>query len=103
MTKDNEPTFEKVVRWIFVERETYQIKKFDYEIEPDKPVEYWMQQFNSYLQRIPLFDIDTMQGQQAVLKLAATAIALSEHIADRLNDMPKPGVSSGNIESWKHF
>lgn len=98
-----EDTFEKIVRWLYVERETYQTKKFNYETEPDQPVEYWMQQFNSYLQRIPLFDIDTMQGQQAVLKLAATAIALSEHIADKLGDMPEPGVSSGEITSWRYF
>jgi hypothetical protein len=94
--------FDIILTWLQLERETYQTKKFDYEEEKEKNVDYWMQQFNSYLQRIPLFGIDTMQGQQAILKLAATAIACAEHIAERIDDIPEPGHSSGDIKSWRH-
>lgn len=33
------------------------------------------------------------------MKLAATAVALCEHLCDK-NVPPRPGVSSGNIEEW---
>lgn len=90
--------FTDVLDWLVAERETYQPTKFDYETEGDKPVEYWMQQFDSYLQRIPLFGIDTPQGAQAVLKLAATAVACAEHCRERLGGLPKAGVPSGTID-----
>lgn len=95
--------FNIVLRWLREERRIYQTKKFNYkeEIEIENAgVEYWEQQFNSYIQRIKLFGLDTQQGFQATLKLAATAVACAEHYADRDIDFPKPGVSSGNIEPW---
>jgi hypothetical protein len=92
--------FNQIMVWLRRERNAYQVKKFDYETEVEKPVDYWMQQFDSYLQRIPLFGIDTPQGLQATLKLAATAIACAEHIAERVEYLPKPGVPSGTIEKW---
>lgn len=92
--------FTKILVWLRIERSTYQAKKFDYKHEPLQPVEYWMQQFNTYLSRIPVFGIDTPQGLQASLKLAATAVALSESIAEKVGHLPKPGVSSGTIEVW---
>jgi len=90
--------FDIVLQWLEVER-NYQTEKFDYVEEVEKPVEYWEQQFASYIQRIPLFGLDTEQGAQATLKLAATAVALAEHYADKMK-LPKPGVSSGEIEHW---
>ena len=90
--------YESVLSWLYVERDNYQVEKFDYEEEADKPVEYWIQQFDSYIQRLPVFGVDTQQGVQAALKLAATAVALCEHLADK-KQLPKPGVSSGVIES----
>lgn len=96
-------SFDEILVWLAEEREAYQTKKFDYAVEGEKDTAYWMQQFDSYLQRIPLFGIDTPQGAQATLKLAATAIACAEHISERLeNKIPKPGVSSGVIEEWSH-
>lgn len=91
--------FESVLSWLYAERDTYQTTKFDYEQEADKPPEYWIQQFDSYIQRLPIFGLDTPQGVQAALKLAATAVALAEHLADK-GRLPKPGVSSGIIEEW---
>jgi hypothetical protein len=94
---------ERVINWLYIERDTYQVKKFDYEEQdPNEPVEHWMQQFASYEQRIPIFGMDTPQGFQAALKLAATAVALCEHLANKHPElMPKPGVSSGTIEPWQ--
>lgn len=91
--------FTKVLSWLNHERAIYQIDKFDYEEEADKPVEYWIQQFDSYIQRLPLFGLDTLQGRQAALKLAATAVALCEHLADN-GELPAPGVSSGMVVIW---
>lgn len=92
--------FQRVVRWLNEERRIYQTKKFDYEVEKDKDVDYWIQQFDSYIQRLPIFGLDTPQGIQAALKLAATTVALCEHLSEKY-DLPKPGVSSGTIEDWK--
>lgn len=88
--------FAKVLSWLQAERSSYQVKKFDYETEGDKDEEYWIQQFDSYIQRLPIFGLHTPQGTQAALKLAATAVALAEHLADK-HDLPLPGYSSGEI------
>lgn len=90
--------FEEVLNWLREER-NYQRQKFDYENEGDKPTVYWVQQFDSYIQRLPVFDDAATPDlyAQAALKLAATAVALCEHLAMR-RPLPKPGVSSGTIE-----
>jgi hypothetical protein len=91
-----------LLQWLREERGAYQTKKFDYvEKDPNEPIEHWMQQYNTYLSRIPLFGLDTPQGLQATLKLAATALACAEHMADKGVMVPKPGVSSGTIEEWQ--
>lgn len=90
--------FHTILDWLEQERE-YQTNKFDYEAEAEKGTDYWMQQFNNYLYRIPLFTLDTPQGAQAVLKLAATAVACAEHLVGK-NLIPAPGVSSGEIQEW---
>lgn len=94
--------FERVLSWLYAERDAYQIKKFDYEDEVKKvhDTDYWTQQFDSYIQRLPIFGLETLQGAQAALKLAATAVALCEHLAET-GELPKPGVSSGIIEPWQ--
>lgn len=95
--------FNIVLRWLREERRIYQTKKFDYKTETvieNADADYWEQQFNSYIQRIKVFGLDTTQGFQATLKLAATAVACAEHYADRNVEFPKPGVSSGTIEPW---
>jgi hypothetical protein len=93
--------FSKVRRWLEIERQTYQTVKFNYDEEARRTneSEYWIQQFDSYIQRLPVFGLETLQGTQAALKLAATAVALCEHLADA-GELPKPGVSSGTIEPW---
>lgn len=91
--------FDTVVSWLYAEREMYQTTKFNYEEEKDKDVDYWIQQFDSYIQRLPVFGLNTQQGVQAACKLAATACALVEHLAEK-EGLPKPGVPSGTIEPW---
>lgn len=94
--------FENVLSWLYIEREQYQTKKFDYDKqavdEVDKP-EFWDQQFNSYIQRLNVFPTDSLQYAQAAFKLAATSVALCEYLADR-RQIPKPGLPSGEIEAW---
>lgn len=96
--------FEIVIDWLRTERSTYQQNKFNYEVEATKTddFQYWDQQFSSYIQRLGVFPSDSHQYSQAALKLAATAIALCEHIAD-LRELPKPGVSSGTIDHWDYY
>jgi hypothetical protein len=95
---------ESVLSWLYAERDQYQTKKFtdDYDDHPPNVdnEEWWIQQFESYMQRLPIYGLDTLQGVQAALKLAATAVALCEQLADK-NKLPKPGVSSGTIELWQ--
>lgn len=94
--------FQRVVMWLNTEREEYQTKKFNYEGEDKtQTVEEWTRQFDNYIGRLSIFGLDTMQGKQAALKLAATAVALCEHLAES-GTLPKPGVSSGIIEEWNN-
>lgn len=101
--------FEAVLSWLYAERK-YQMEKFAYGVqqadiishteEEDRDiVEYWIQQFDSYIQRLPVFGLNTPQGVQAALKLTATALALCEFLANK-SKLPKPGVPSGTIEEW---
>lgn len=97
-------SFSKVLTWLRAEREKYQPEKFDYEKTDGMRMDQWNfdyadQQFSSYIQRLGLFPKDSQQFAQAALKLAATAVALCEHIADEY-PLPKPGVPSGTIEDW---
>lgn len=90
--------FEAVIKWMRQERIVYQTKKFDYVKEADRRHEasYWLQQFGSYEQRLEALGLNSPLGKQAALKLAATAIALCEHLADE-GPLPEPGYSSGTI------
>lgn len=92
--------FDEAVAWLRAER-VYQTTKFDYEAERDRPTEHWVQQFDSYAQRIPLFGCDTLQGVQAILKLAATAVACAEHYIEKHGSLPTPGVPSGELSEWR--
>jgi hypothetical protein len=88
--------FAEVLDWLAEER-GYQTTKFNYEKEKERPVEYWLQQFASYEQRLPLFGLDNASGIQAALKLAATAVALCEHLADQY-ELPAAGLPSGYFQ-----
>ena len=99
----SENGFEAVLSWLYAER-SYQKEKFDYdkqtnEILEEGTVEFWIQQFDSYIQRLPVFGLDNPLGVQAALKLAATTLAMCEYLADQ-GKLPRPGVSSGSIEDW---
>jgi len=91
--------FDEVLDWIREERE-YQQLKFNYEAEEATKTEdheYWLKRFADYEQRLPLFGLDTAPGIQAALKLAATVLAMCEHLADRY-ELPMPGRPSGYLE-----
>lgn len=92
--------FLRVLEWIRYERRAYQTKKFDYATEAEKPVEYWEQQFDSYIQRLRVYPVGTLQHTQAALKLAATTVAYAEHQAER-GPLPRPGVASGILVQWQ--
>lgn len=84
-----------------IERNTYQTKKFDYQDEAEnKTKEEWIRQFENYINRIQIFGLDESQGFQATLKLAATALALCEHLVDKQEFIPMPGCTSGEIVNW---
>lgn len=54
----------------------------------------------NYLGRVSLFGLDTPQGRQAMGKLIVT---LTDHLERAIlahGPMPKPGVTSGQIEEW---
>lgn len=88
-----------ILDWLREEKWAYQVQKFDYESEAEKPIEYWEQQFDSYIQRLRVFPQDSLQHVQAALKLAATVVAYCEHRA-KVAGIPAPGVPSGTIEEW---
>jgi hypothetical protein len=94
-------TFLSVLAWLRQERALYQTDKFDYQVEADRPVEYWEQQFDSYIQRLRVFPTDSLQHAQAALKLAATAVAYAEHATAKTGCFPAPGVPSGVVTLWK--
>lgn len=96
--------FALVLKWLTDER-SYQKTKFDYEkqlkeVGDNSSVSFWIQQFDSYIQRLPPFGFDTPQGVQAALKLAATSVALCEYLMTNFENVPAPGVPSGEIKPW---
>src|SRR4051794_2549044 len=102
--------FERVLEWLKLEREHYQPVKFDYEgwdntntrkfQEQYVVDEGWKRQVESYLHRAFTLGLDTEVGRQAVMKLAATAVAFAESVVHEYGDPPAPGVSSGEIVNW---
>lgn len=60
----------------------------------------WYVFITNYLQRVRIFGVDTQQGRQALGKLVVTLLHCLETSVLVYGDMPKPGVSSGEIEPW---
>jgi hypothetical protein len=104
---ESDDIFQVIINWMYEER-AYQHEKFSMEENDEStPAEgavaagsYWMQQFNSYLQRLDLLPLDTPQGKQAAAKFTATALGFLESIMRRHGDLPRPGVPSGVLEEW---
>ena len=98
----SEQGFNEVLEWLKAER-GYQIKKFGrddeetYSAEFAKGPDYWNQQFENYMYRLPLFGFDNAPGIQAALKLAATVVALCEHMADEY-ELPQAGLPSSYFQ-----
>jgi hypothetical protein len=67
--------FEVALEWLQAERK-YQTTKFNYEAEADRPVEYWVQQFDSYIQRMPLFGLDSPPGRPGNSKAGRNSVSI---------------------------
>jgi hypothetical protein len=62
---------------------------------------FWFGQIFQYADRARLFGMDTLQGRQALAKLAMTAIGAVESSIRVHGPLPEPGLSSGYIEHWR--
>lgn len=101
------PIFDYIVDWLRQERE-YQQQKFGMGVDVDhtrlEGLKYWDQQFNSYLQRMPIFALDSPAGMQAAAKFVATAMGMLESIVYLYGALPEPGVPSGeNLDTTFPF
>ena len=101
-----------VATWIKTEREQYADRK--YEVGGDA----WWDRLNdikdnglsldstemvlltNYLKRAELLGIDNLAGRQAFGKFVVTATAILERIVTVHGDMPKPGLTTGEVEEW---
>ncbi len=62
--------------------------------------ERWADFTGNYLQRAVIFGFDSEKGRQALGKACVTILHTLETAIEIYGDMPKPGVTSGEIETW---
>jgi hypothetical protein len=102
------PEFAAVIRWLILERH-YQIGKWDYGEQDlkhalgglDDPGWFWEKGVLNYTGRVRYFGITQMLGMQAHLKLIATLVSMPEHLLRGgyfPDGLPRPGLSSGNLD-----
>lgn len=98
-----EEAFEQIILWIRQER-NYQALKWNYTAEPDDRVDdktwWWNNGIANYWSRINLQTVATAQGRQAAAKIITTLVHMLEMAILKYGNLPKPGVTSGNIEEW---
>jgi hypothetical protein len=109
-TDRSEVGFAFILRWLIEERERHQTVKFDYGLEDlkhaleglDEDSWFWTRGVENYAGRVRLFGLQNPLGVQAHLKLIATLISQVEHLLREgvLNELPTPGVPSGEITPW---
>lgn len=100
----------KVIRWLLLERD-HQVTKFDYgPLDEEHAREgltkdswFWKQAILNYSDRVRIFGVTgdaKMLGVQALLKIVSSLAAQVEHLlrAGDLDELPKPGLSSGNLK-----
>jgi len=59
---------------------------------------WWYNQVFQYWKRAQILGVDTPAGRQAIAKMWAAMSGLVESVIRVHGKLPKPGVSSGNIE-----
>jgi hypothetical protein len=100
MDQDDRVLYNVAERWIMREINEYVREKFtrDDDIEHIKQpdLEWWQQQFDTYLHRAKVLGLDSPGGQQAIAKFAATAVGMFMAMLKEYQYVPAPGVSSGN-------
>jgi hypothetical protein len=99
-----------ILRWLIDERELHQMLKFDYGLEDlkhaleglDEDSWFWQRGVENYAQRVRTAGITHPIGVQAHLKLIATLVAQLEHLLREgvLDELPRPGSTSGEILPW---
>jgi hypothetical protein len=89
--------------WLVHERE-YQVEKFGTDLDDEHTLaglgeeSWWWQQLTNYFHRSRVLGLDTPVGRQAIAKFAATSCGLLESVIRVYGALPRPGVSSGEIE-----
>lgn len=98
----------RVAQWLRDERRLYADIKWhegDNEATIMKAMEadqtWWFNYVDRYLNQARLQGLDTIQGRQAAAKGLVTLTALVETAVLVHGDLPKPGVTSGEIIEWK--
>ena len=88
---------QRVQAWLESER-AYSYSKFGGKPADDaKPLDWWVQQLENYIGRVETLGVEHEAGVQAVLKLAATAVAFAESVTRKWNHLPEAGVPSGEL------
>lgn len=88
--------------WISTERREYADVKYpDKDVYDEKMrqqgIAWWMDFMPNYLSRAEILGLDTPQGRQALGKLITTAMDCLESAIRVHGEMPRPGVTSGEI------
>lgn len=88
--------------WLVGER-SYQVKKFGTALDDQHTKDglgedsWWWQQLMNYYHRSKILTLETPVGRQALAKFVATACGLLESVIRVYGDVPRPGVSGGEI------
>jgi hypothetical protein len=101
----------KLREWIEYERAVHASTKYSEGMDGRKMLveamktegwgDTWQNFAGNYLKRVELFGIDTPQGRQAMGKAIVTLMHCLETAMVVHGDLPKPGLTSGEIEEWK--
>ena len=93
-----------VAAWVSEERRQYADPKWDKAHgdlhEDDTATGNWVNFVNSYMLRASGAGLDTEYGRQQLGKLIVTGLHYLESAVGVHGPMPRPGVTSGDIEAW---
>lgn len=98
------PEFVEMIEWLVNEREYY-TSKFDMGEVDDEHIKQgtgddsWVVQrcIENYLQRTRTFDLNTLQGRQAYMKIIGALFGMGEAMIRVYGPLPKGGFESGEI------
>lgn len=103
---DDVKAFEHVIYWLRGERD-YTIKKFGTDLdrhhfqewyETEMGAGWWSDQLDSYYHRAWVLGFNTPVGRQALAKFVSTAVGMLAAGIQEYGELPRPGVSSGEIK-----